>query len=629
MITTRKSAVDTFSRQGLPATNYGQKPFLLIKGGTTDQYQVYVWWDRPFPSGATVVTALLRLWVRLAWTGQPFVLSVKRITSKWIESGVGSLTWNKVPTVGTTTVTKTINTNPAHKEMVEIDVSTIMAEVAAGNAFYGFRITIDKTDGPRGFYSGETAEVAIRPELRVEWSTPPAAPNDLVPSGGQVISLAKPVFDWQFVDTTGEAQAEFQVQIDTDSAFGSVDHDSGWVVSSESAYNLGPTSFSVPLDTTHYWRVRVKDQYGLLSPWTAAQSFVRKTKATIDITSPVGTAEERTPPIVHTFTAGHAGQLQEAVQYIIEEDEADSDDWIVRYDSGLVATNELSFTIPAGVVRSTLRTYRITLKVHDNDDRVAMAGDPVSVEDVQTFTWIRSAVPTPPADLTAVTRKNGDVVLSWTRATTPDFWSVTIDDVVVKGYEDIEGADPFVSGTSYTWTIRNGYRLRIAQTFKVEAVVLDGGKLKHSTGNPSVVVTPAARNVWLKVPSLGLECVIVSDEPQDTKIGEGAEIFFPIGRRDPVRIVDAVRGHEGTISGMLGDMEDGNGVMRDGIYWRNQFEKIKSWALRRDILLLLGDRIFEITMGEITDPPDIAVDSVWFSVSFEFWQKDQFFVPLR
>lgn len=629
MITTRKSAIDTYVREDRATTNFGQKAYIALRGsGAGTEDRTLVAWDRPFSIGALVVNGKLRVWTTGPLTAGPYTIDARRVTQKWIESGAGSATWATRPTVGTTVASVTTAATLAANEMVEIDVTAILAEVAAGNPFYGFELRINAGAGTVTFWSGESADSTMFPELETEWSVAPSAPTDLVPSGGKIISVNKPVLDWKFVDSKGEAQTKFQVQASTVADFSTTVYDSGWLTSEESALDLSTTGFGgFSNDVTYYWRVRVQDNYGMESPWSAVQSFMRKPKPTVTITSPGAVAEETTPPITHTFTPGHVGQTQVAVRYYVDVLEVGETTWVNLYDSGWRGTTATTFMMPEDLVDSLVDQYRVNVFVLDSDDRVSLANDKRYTQATQVFTWVRSATPAPVTNLVITTRKNGEVLLEWQRATQPDFFAVRVDGKLVTGR--IDSADALVSSPDYAWQIHTGYTLFREHEFEVEAIVLDGGEYKHSEGNDTALATPRASNVWIKCPSKGLLTVVLVPEATDARIGESAEVFFPIGRRDVVRIVDAIRGHEGTVTGRMGPYVDPEGTQRDAFYWRDQLEKIKGWQGREKIYMNLADRIFEIELGEIADPPDVKLDSVWFNISVQFWQKNQFTIAQR
>jgi len=125
----------------------------------------------------------------------------------------------------------------------------------------------------------------------------------------------------------------------------------------------------------------------------------------------------------------------------------------------------------------------------------------------------------------------------------------------------IDSTDLLVSGTTYAM-LYYGVAGNKPHGFEVEAVVSDAGKLKHSQGNSTVTVTFNVDQIWFV--DSGDDAVYSEGDPpnmvclsgQDTQtlaIGESSATFYPVGRRDPIRVVDAIRGLEGTVSGTLFD----------------------------------------------------------------------------
>ncbi|MEW5759462.1 MAG: kelch repeat-containing protein [Candidatus Thermoplasmatota archaeon] len=94
-------------------------------------------------------------------------------------------------------------------------------------------------------------------DLTIAYNLIPLQPSPISPPNGQWLNNSKPTFSWKFNDTDG-LQEEFNVQIDDDINFGSIDYTSNNVSSSKS--NWIPL---IPIpDGTWYWRVKTKDNDG-------------------------------------------------------------------------------------------------------------------------------------------------------------------------------------------------------------------------------------------------------------------------------------------------------------------------------------------------------------------------------
>jgi immune inhibitor A len=145
-------------------------------------------------------------------------------------------------------------------------------------------------------YSGKKTDIRIY-NISVSGATmyfdvdlgnnPPNAPTPTAPADGAWLGVSKPTVNWSFSDPdAGDTQAGYQAQIDADSAFGSVDWDSG----DTAGPNAYATAGSALAEGKWYWRVRVRDGGGLWSNWSASRSF------NIDLTAPAApTALSATP----------------------------------------------------------------------------------------------------------------------------------------------------------------------------------------------------------------------------------------------------------------------------------------------------------------------------------------------
>ncbi|MEK7216143.1 MAG: LamG-like jellyroll fold domain-containing protein, partial [Chloroflexota bacterium] len=107
---------------------------------------------------------------------------------------------------------------------------------------------------------------------------PSAPPNPRWPIGA--VNTAKPDFVWEPAShVPAEAIEEYQVQVALDEGFSNLRFASATaagVFAPEEALDEGG----------YYWRVRAKDKFGTLSPYTAAQHFI------VDVTSPGMTGPE-------------------------------------------------------------------------------------------------------------------------------------------------------------------------------------------------------------------------------------------------------------------------------------------------------------------------------------------------
>ena len=90
------------------------------------------------------------------------------------------------------------------------------------------------------------------------------------PTNGSITITNKPTFVWNFTDQDSKQQTAFQVLIDDDSKFESVDYNSGEQNSPNQQWQFpSGTSYTIIHDGMWYWKVRTKDNdgdWGIYSP---------------------------------------------------------------------------------------------------------------------------------------------------------------------------------------------------------------------------------------------------------------------------------------------------------------------------------------------------------------------------
>lgn len=535
---------DAFVNQAKPSKNFAKTKRLRIVDDTNDK-RAFIFLKSPATDEQTISDGTLRLVQAAAFTGT-VTITARRVSASW---KAGRLTWNNQPDVvgPGAGVTKT---NPAAGTVWEFDVTDHLQTVSDGSAHYGWRLGSDDAE-ELVFYSLDADRLANRPRLEVAYSTAPHAPSTLIPDSG-VVSVAKPTVQFDYTDNSGSTElASVQVQIDAAQDGGSPDFDSGEVASDVPELDLSTTAYGGVSDgATTYWRARVKDGNGLWSEWSDWATLARDNKGTLAIDSPAtGTVLEYTPPILHTLT----GETQTHARWRVYD--ISSAQARLAYDSGKIATTDDSHTIPfrwnGNRVLVDQRDYRVRVDVWDTKNREATAGDPTSVFAVEDFTVAFEAGVTAPATLTAdQVGRSPWVDVTFTRGSAPDSWTLERDGEAVE--VDIDPADVFVSGTTYTirdWSARPG----VLHTYRVRAEV--NGEL--SDAGPTDTVTPDAKGVWIGDPETGTEVVLAGVDVENVAYGEDAAVLVPIGASAVVRIVQGMRGLEGAMRLSLRDLPEG------------------------------------------------------------------------
>ncbi|UCH88907.1 MAG: hypothetical protein JSV49_11830, partial [Thermoplasmata archaeon] len=106
------------------------------------------------------------------------------------------------------------------------------------------------------------------------------------PESGALINSNKPLFIWNFTDLDSSQPAAFQVLIDDDIGFGSIDFDSGEQNSLNQHWQFpdGTNYLEIP-DGSWYWKVRTKDIDGEWSDYTSPWEIFIDTKPPASFTT--------------------------------------------------------------------------------------------------------------------------------------------------------------------------------------------------------------------------------------------------------------------------------------------------------------------------------------------------------
>lgn len=603
MTTTRVTAgIDTGSRQDYPTTNLSTRTSFNLRTGPTYGF-AYIWLKNPAPRGATILSAVLRVYGYADWGGASVTLTAQKIAANWKASQM--LYANRPATTGPAVSVSHV----ARATGVEwaFDVTAIMQAVTDGGPYYGFRISSDN-GAWRLIYALENSDTRYRPTLEVTWSDAPDAPTTLSPSNGNVISLTKPTLRFNYADVSGSVTlAAVQVQIDPAANWAAPAFDSGMVVTGDPQLDLSTTTYAgLAANATTWWRVRVQDGAGLWSAWSVAQSFKRVALGVATITNPAAIpnnfVSEWTPPLAWTFSV-----TQSAWRLAIA---LDSNPSVQIYDTGRRTGTDSGLTLPAGVLKNSGAVYRMTLDLYDTQPRESTPGDPNYVRTVLAFTFAESATVAPVLALAATQIGIAPfTTLTWTRSTAPDSFSVTRDGVVVES--GMTAASLLVSGTSYKYVDRTAGP-NVSHTWRVQAVVNGVGSI-----SASVVATVASPIVWLIDVDESRAVPLVDVTPSSMGMADVAAVYTPIGASSVTRITQAQRGLEGGLSGLVTDFA--GMTAKDLVAILLDFKKTPALPLR----LAIGNQSIRVIVGNISlvpTPDGAGPDDRLFS--FDFWALD-------
>lgn len=604
-----KSHSDAWINQDAQHKNWGKGNRLWVRGpGTGHQRQSFIGFAKPFPNNdrLVVVAATLTLRVKDDWSGSHNV-TVTRVTDTWKEHRI---TWANAP--NTTTKNQAVEnvTNASDGDKVEIDVTDILGDISLGDDWYGVRLELDD-DVPRTFYASDAPKHVYHPRLEVEWGFAPYPPTDLDPAGNQVIGTALPVLTWRFPDIVQEnTQAASQVQISTTTSFTSPAYNSGKQANTVHRWPMAGEGYPIPDDAYRYWRVQTWDDQGRPSGWSDVAAFERVSKGIITFVNPgpSGTVDDHSPTISWTFTGE-----QERVRLILWEVLPDKTTRN-RWDSGSHKHTADHLTIPARKKHPIIKNghdYRLELRIWDDEDRVGISNDKAYAVAVIDFVYNRSGVPNPVLSLTGGISPFAEpaVLLQWHRNTTPDWFGLRINDVISQ--HRIDPTDVAVVGgpagdyQMLVWEATPGE----ASTYEIEAVEINGDSAQHSSGNQVVTVTTNPTGVWVIDDDYDEAVFMRGAESPDLIIGESGTTYDLVANPVPVRIVDAIRGYEGSWSGFL---------LTDAA--RLTLLELKGRA--KELRIVIGNLNLPIYLEEIGISPSSQVPSrAMYEITLNFFQS--------
>ncbi|MDQ0793554.1 DNRLRE domain-containing protein [Streptomyces sp. B1I3] len=596
------NGTDTYVKQNRPSDKHASSDMLEFTNISGKQRFAYLSFARPFPKGVTILSAKLRMTSRYDEVGTTTV-TLKKVTQAWTST---KMTWNNKPAV-TTTDSKSVTKGTSPQYTVwEFDVTSHMQAVADGAAWYGWRFETSNTTYYRQFYSANASVSgrSVKPTLELTYIEKPSKPTFMSPSGGRATSLAKPILRFDFTDAQGSTTMQaLQVQMNPTNAFTAPAFDTGTYLASVPQLDLNDTAYAGLADAaTVYWRVRVQDSSGLWSSWSDATSFTRRIKPTLTMLNPpANTIDEPTPPVIWSLTGG----TQTAYQVIVSDAEGD---WL--YMSGKYTSTDVDYTIPAGVITRDDATYDITVRVWDTYSRESTPGDPAYMSVTRSVVYDYDATTDPVTSLVATTQLPTPVVkLTWNRATAPDSFVVRRNGEVIKAL--LEPVQALVSGTSYQFLDYEASPRR-SHVYTVQSVV-NG---KTSASNPTVTIKPESVGIWLMDPAENVYVQLMDADEGTWAMGEDAGMYSPLGGTKSVRVTQALRGHEGSLTGLLMETPLSAKTItqqEEDVY------KLKSRP-GKTYTLALSDMSFPVVIGNVVVAP-LPQRETMKKVSFDFWSQ--------
>lgn len=281
---------DGFVHEAKPTRNFSNTARLkLVGAGATNTMYSFLFWGKPFPAGATITSAKLRVWNVQAWNGT-INLALHRISTPW---SVNRINWNRQPSITGSAITVT-KSNAAARTMWEFDITALIQSVANGGVWYGVRLSANGA-AIKNLFSAQAEASAYRPQVIIQWSDAPQPPEDLSPAGGRSVAKPKPLLSYTFTDVSGDTTLDqHQFQFSSHNTFAVVNHDTGWLTTAEPELDMATTSWAgLANEGGTWWRVRVRDGAGIVSGWSAPALFYYRTRGVLN-TNSIGSQVTRT-----------------------------------------------------------------------------------------------------------------------------------------------------------------------------------------------------------------------------------------------------------------------------------------------------------------------------------------------
>ena len=550
------------------AKNYVGRPDLIVRNTSGDVAYSYIL-TRGLPSGSGLVisSAVLRLYPRTNYASS--TINLHRVTSTWSASKV---TWNSAPTINATAVgtrTGTLTKNVP----IEIDITAAVQSWVSGTANYGVRVSTTATT-KRDFHSANATGSNSRyvPQLVVTYSFPPATPTNFTLTGGARTSLARPTTTWVYKSPDNSSMASYQIQTNTSDSW-----TSGVTTSAEIASTSPTHTFTSDIaeGATLWYRVRHKSTAGRWSNYSAGQEFGRSAKVTVNVTAPTAAATSDPTP---TTTWSVTGGTQQTWRVTIVR--TDTNKQVA--DSGWKTGTENQWAPSAPIQAGTGVPLQATVHVIDTVDRVETPGDPISASGQSgVFTIGTGSGITAVSGLTVAAAQVGpSAVLSWTRATGPDSFTV---ERVVSGFETrvftVEAGDAALGGSNYRWTDTT-IPPRHSVTYTVRAV--ENGV--QSAASSTVTITTDPQFIWITDPN-DPSFVIPLADADDFEVNpeEDSATFAVLGSNKTIVVAEGTGRLSGSVSGSLFDDLPWTGgatarQMRSRVY-RLRNEPTNEWRL--------------------------------------------------
>lgn len=595
-------------------TSYARVDGFHLNAAPGEERYGYIMFPRPFTRGVKIVSATLSLQTRAMPETGSHTLHLDRVVGSWSPS---TLTYQKQPRLAAASgkLTRTKSGALPAETVWTFDVTRDMQAVSDGAVWYGWRVSTSDTVRRSVHGTNITGSGKRGPLLTIVWADNPDEPQNLSPHNG-VVGLAAPTISFNYVDVSGDVTlTKARVQTSTSESFATVEWDSGEIDVTTDSIDLSEAGYAgAPSGRKTFYRVKVMDGDTLWSDWSTVANFTYtpRAEATITSFSPAN-------PLFSDVTPVISWSSSRQFAWSVEISRAD-DPFKILWSTGKRVGTERQVTVPPGVLRWDDISYKVTLRTWDDRYRISVPG--MNAHQTQWWT-VRLDTDQAVAHVTGATRRvitnDGPpkVQLNWTRDSAADGWeiaraaysSVTDTGEIVAR---LTHAQAVVGTGAYQWTDPTpppNTHLR----YIIRPIV-------NGKRGPGRSIEPMAfvpwEGIWLSTPTELL--MIAGSDQGEWKLPEQTAVMQVVGAKSPVVIREAVRGYEGSLSGLLVE-EDRYQPDLSAQEKRNIFYRIK--AKPEGARLIVADMNMPVRLANMNVYPTPFHD-LRFACSFDFYQMD-------
>lgn len=535
--TTLTNFGDTSISQASPAKNYGGTATLTTRapGGTAGlaAYSLF----RGLPSGEDVVIESAYYELFPVADGATATINLYRVTAPWI---ISKASWSNQPTTDTGTIVGSYTGTFTKDQPIQIPLASLVQAYSTGSvANYGVRLSTTSSTA-RIFHSANAPVARLRPRLVISYSVKPSTPTGFVATGGASVSVLRPGIPWVFADRAGGLMTGYQFQVNLTNTWTSPAYDSGIVDSSEPLHMWHE---DLPAGTTYWYRVRHRNDAGLLSDWSDGHQLKYTPRPSLTVTAPTGTVNGYTPTTAWA-TSGTQTRFRVRVRA--------SESGIALADSGWLSGDDTSWAPSRALSVAPGTSLVSVVEIDDDVDRVSTPGSPSTTSATSTTYSIAAASGvTPVTDLVVQPAEFGPAaLLTWSRSTSPDSFIVerSVDGAPWRPIE-VDLGEAAQGGTSYAWYDTTAPP-RAELVYRVRPV--DDGSMGAAVTTNPIMLRPLF--IWLADPADSSWVLPLAGMDQGTwTLGEDSAVLNVLGSDRSIIIHEGIRGYEGMVSGEFVD----------------------------------------------------------------------------